>query len=139
MLERVLTHIHNWFEKNGRFGEWKISDGSLYLPFIQNGQYYRIIGSIFNDGLHLYPSDDLKDETFYGHIYGLAIPNQVIEISKEIEEWQEKNGDQSDSPFQSESFGGYSYSKGSDSSDSDGLSGWQKAFASKLSPWRKLS
>lgn len=139
MLERVLTHIHNWFDISWRNGEWQVVDGCLDLPFLQDGQYYRIIGSVFNDGLHQYPDNDLKDEIFFGQIRGLAIPNQVIEIADEIKEWQDKNGAHSDSPYQSESFGGYSYSKGSDSSDTGGLSGWQKVFASRLNPWRKLA
>lgn len=139
MLERVLIHIHNWFDCGWYDGKWQVLDGCLDLPFLQDGQYYRIIGSVFNDGLHQYPSDDLKDETFCGLICPLAIPKQVIELAEEIEAWQEKNGEQADSPYQSESFGGYSYSKGSSSSDDNGLSGWQKAFAGRLNPWRKLS
>ena len=139
MLERVLTHIHNWFEVSWIADEWQVVDGCLDLPFIQDEQYYRIYGSVFNDGLHKYPDNDLTDEKFSGVICGLAIPKQVIEIAEDIAEWQEKNGDQADSPFQSESFGGYSYSKGSEASNDNGLSGWQKAFASKLNPWRKLA
>lgn len=137
MLERVLTYIHNRFEVSAHSGTWQVADGSLYLPFFQDGQYYWITGSIFNDGLHQYPSDDLTDEEFKGIVYGLAIPKQVIELSLEIKDWEEKNGDQANGPFQSESFGGYSYTKGSDSGDGN-LSGWQKAFASRLNPWRKL-
>ena len=137
MLERVLTHIHNWFACSWRNGDWQVVDGTLDLPFLQDGQYYQIVGSVFNDGLHQYPDNDLKDETFTGQIRGLAIPKQVIELADEIKQWQEKNGEQADSPYQSESFGGYSYSKGSDGAGE--LSGWQKAFASRLNPWRKLA
>ena len=45
------------------------------------------------------------------------------------------------SPFNSESFGGYSYSKsgGSSSSGNVDLSGtWQGAFADRLNNWRKI-
>lgn len=118
-------------------GKWEVSDGCIDLPLL-DGQYYRIVGSVFNDGLHQYPDNDLTDEVFSGNIYGLAIPKQLIEIANEIKDWQDKNGDAADSPYQSESFGGYSYSKASGSSGDGSLSGWQLAFASKLNPWRKL-
>lgn len=137
MLEQVLTHIHNFFEVGYIAAKWQVVDGALDLPFLQDGQYYLIRGSVFNDGLHQYPDNDLTDEAFSGVIFSLAIPKQLIELAKEIEDWQAKNGDQADSPYQSESFGGYSYSKGSGSSGD--LSGWQAAYASKLNPWRKLA
>ena len=41
------------------------------------------------------------------------------------------------SPYVSESFGGYSYTKRS-GSDSGSVGGWQEAFKARLSPWRKL-
>lgn len=139
MLEQVLVHIHNWFERDYVWSEWKIEGGALDLPHVQEGQYFRITGSVFNDGLHQYPAKDLKDEIFTGSIYGLAIPKSVIDLAYEIKEWQDKNGSAADSPFSSESFENYSYSKASNASNSgDSLSGWQKAFSGRLNPYRKL-
>ena len=59
MLEQVLGEIHNWFrardEMDGvRPGVYAIEGGRLALPFLQPGQYYRVCGSLFNDGLHKY-------------------------------------------------------------------------------------
>ena len=139
MLEQVLMNIRNWFPVKGGIhsGTFTIKDGGITLPFLANGQYFRICGSVFNDGLHQYPASDLKAETFEGTVWALAVPQAVIELSAEIEAWEKKNGDASVSPYQSESFGGYSYSKATDSA-SGGAVTWQTAFRSRLSAWRKL-
>ena len=139
MLEQVLMHLKNWFLVPGGIheGTYTIEDGGIALPFLANGQYFRICGSVFNDGLHQYPAGDLKTETFTGTVWALAVPQAVIELAAEIEEWQKKNGDASVSPYQSESFGGYSYSKATDSALGGAVT-WQSAFRSRLNAWRKL-
>ena len=139
MLEQVLMHLKNWFLVPGGIheGTYTIEDGGITLPFLANGQYFRICGSVFNDGLHQYPASDLKAETFDGAVWALAVPQAVIDLATEIEAWQTKNGDASTSPYQSESFGGYSYSKATDSA-SGGAVTWQSAFRSRLNAWRKL-
>ena len=139
MLEQVLMHLNNWFLVPGGIheGTYTIEDGGIALPFLANGQYFRICGSVFNDGLHQYPASDLKSESFDGTVWALAVPQAIIELAAEIEAWQKKNGDASVSPYQSESFGGYQYSKATDSA-SGGAVTWQSAFRSRLSAWRKL-
>ena len=139
MLEQVLMNIRNWFTVDGGIysGTFTIKDGGITLPFLANGQYFRICGSVFNDGLHQYPEDDLTDETFNGTIWALAIPKAVIELADEIQKWQEKNGEASVSPYSSESFGGYSYSKATDA-ETGGAVTWQSAFKKQLSAWRKI-
>ena len=139
MLEQVLMHLKNWFLVPGGIheGTYTIEDGGITLPFLENGQYFRICGSVFNDGLHQYPASDLKAETFEGTVWALAVPQSVIDLASEIEAWQKKNGEASVSPYQSESFGGYSYSKATDSA-SGGAVTWQTAFRSRLNAWRKL-
>lgn len=141
MLEKVLTYIHNWFEQSRHAGTWDVEGGTFSVPFLQEGQYFRVVGSVFNDGLHQYPDTEMKDESFTGEIWALAIPRQVIDLAAEIEEWVDANKKVLDSPYSSESFGGYSYTKSSDLSTDNGgvvLSGWQSAFNSRLIPWRKL-
>ena len=139
MLEQVLMHLKNWFLVPGGIheGTYTIEDGGIALPFLANGQYFRICGSVFNDGLHQYPAGDLKTETFTGTVWALAVPQAVIELSAEIEEWQTKNGEAASGIYQSESFGGYSYSKATDSASGSAVT-WQSAFRSRLSAWRKL-
>lgn len=139
MLEQVLMNIRNWFPvKGGIYSDtFTIKDGGITLPFLADGQYFRIFGSVFNDGLHQYNVLDLTDETFTGTIWALAIPKAVIELADEIQKWQEKNGEASVSPYQSESFGGYSYSKATDA-ETGGAVTWQSAFKQQLSAWRKI-
>jgi hypothetical protein len=141
VLETVLTHIKNWFVvPNGvHEGIYAIENGSLPLPFLQDGQYYRICGSVFNDGLHKYgdTADKLQDEKFTGTVWALAIPKAVVDIAAKIDEWQTKNGEAVTSPYTSESFGGYSYTKATDST-TGAMATWETVFRSQLNPYRKL-
>ena len=139
MLEQVLMNIRRWFPVEGGIhsGTFTIEGGGITLPFLEDGQYFRICGSVFNDGLHQYNVLDLTDETFTGTIWALAIPKAVIELADEIQKWQGKNGEASVSPYQSESFGGYSYSKATDA-ETGGAVTWQSAFKRQLSAWRKI-
>lgn len=141
MLETVLTHLKNWFVVpcGVHEGMYTIENSSLELPFLQNEQYYRICGSVFNDGLHKYGDieDKLQNETFTGTVWALAIPKAVVELSAKIEDWQTKNGETVASPFTSESFGGYSYTKATDST-TGAVATWETVFRSQLNPYRKL-
>jgi hypothetical protein len=124
-------------------GTFAVSDGSIEpLSFLQQGQYYRIVGSVFNDGVWKYgeTSEQMQDETFDGSVWAMAVPPAVIALSAEIDDWIEANKDALNSPYQSESFGGYSYSKGgSYANDSNAAYGWRNQFASRLSPYRRIS
>ena len=139
MLEQVLMNIRNWFPVKGGIysGTFTIKDGGITLPFLADGQYFRICGSVFNDGLHQYNVLDLTDETFTGTIWALSIPQPVIDLANEIQEWQDKNADALSSPYSSESFGGYSYSKATNS-EAGGAETWQSHFKQQLSAWRKI-
>ena len=139
MLEQVLMNIRNWFTVDGGIhsGTFTIEGGGITLPFLLTNQYFRIVGSVFNDGIHQYPAVDLTDETFTGSVWALAVPKAVIDLADEIQKWQEKNADALSSPYQSESFGGYSYSKSTDA-ETGGAVTWQSAFKQQLSAWRKI-
>lgn len=139
MLEQILRHLNNWFLVDIHEGAFTVENGSIALPFLQSGQYFRIVGSVFNDGLHQYPASDLTDETFSGAVWALAVPKAVVDLSAEIAAWQEKHGDAVLSPFTSESFGGYSYTKASGgNAGTSAVTGWQDAFRNRLNEWRKL-
>ena len=140
-LTELCTYLNNFFPREKRDMKVTISGGSVTLPFLQDGQYFRIVGSVFNDGVHKYPSTTLHNEEFEGSIWSMAVPETVIDIASEIAEWQTKYGlvdSEAMSPFTSESFGNYSYSKGAASSESGNPNGWQTAFASRLVPYRRL-
>jgi len=137
MIDQICREINNYFDVERIFDNFTISGGSIDLS-LQEGQYFRIVGSLFNDGVYKYGDDlDLKDETFDGAIWAMAVPNQVIALSEEINQWILDNSEILSSPYQSESFGGYSYSLKS-GSDNGGSLTWQSHFASRLNPWRKL-
>lgn len=142
MLTEICEYLNNYFWRTKYHVKITISDGTFDADFLQEGQYFRIIGSIFNDGVHQYPATDLKDETFEGSIWSMAVPQAVIDLSSDIEAWLEQYGSvdsEAMSPFASESFGNYSYSKGTASSDSSSNpNSWQSAFASRLNNYRKL-
>lgn len=136
MLGHVLAYLRNYFPIRKWFGTYVIKDGSFELSELQNGQYFRVIGSVFNDGVYKYPASGLTDEVFTGAVWALAVPKDLLDLSAEIEEWQTKNGAKASGLYQSESFGGYSYTL---KSDAEGFgASWQSAFASRLNRWRKI-
>lgn len=148
---RVCSYLRNWFDRNQQHfaGIITVQNGALAETYGLNvGQYFRIVGSTLNDGVHLYPITTLNDETFSGMVQGMAIPPPVLEIMGKIEEWESKyrsydtrDGRAAMSPYSSESFGGYSYSKssgGAGDSTKDKSGTWQGVFGAELQPWRKM-
>lgn len=141
MLEELMRECRNWFvAPNGvHLGTFTVKEGSITLPFLVYGQYFRIVGSVFNDGVYEYGNFYLKDETFEGAIWALSVPPAFIKLSEEIKSWRDQYENAANSPFQSESFAGYSYTKSSANGNSGGsVTGWQGVFASRLNKWRKL-
>ena len=147
MLTELCQELRNWFDLNRYEGTFTISGGTLTADFLLQGQYYRIIGSIFNDGVHKFgdTEDVLDDEEFTGSIWALGIPKSVIQLAEDIQAWKDKYenvNSQSMSPFESESFAGYSYTKASASSAAGAAAstptGWKAVFASNLNRWRKI-
>lgn len=147
MISELCKELNNWDFNYGAekyFGSISIENGSLvtFSDKLVEDQYFRIVGSKFNDGVYKYPQEELKDEVFEGAVWAMAIPDEVIALANEIEAWVIKYGaldSSAMSPFNSESFGGYSYSKGnSDLNGSGKANSWQGAFASRLNKWRKI-
>ena len=140
ILTEVCEYLNNYFWEKKITGNFKITNGSISVIGLKDGQYFRIIGSTFNDGVHTYPATDLADEEFTGAIWAMAVPATVISLAREISEWQDKYGNvNSDamSPFTSESFSGYSYSKGAGASGGSNVI-WQDVFGVRLNKYRRL-
>lgn len=143
MLTELCQELNNWFDYGDRhYGTYTIENGAIEpLDFLQNGQYYRIIGSVFNDGVHNYPDseEELTDETFTGSIWAMSVPPAVLALAQEIEAYNASDAAKP-SPFVSESFGGYSYQKMSGTSGGGTAisSDWQSVFGKKLNKWRRL-
>lgn len=144
MLTEICDYLNNYFPVVKLSGTFTIADGALTSEYIKEGQYFRVIGSIFNDGVHKYPATDMTDETFDGVIWTMAVPQTVIDLAVDVEAWCNKYqavDSEAMSPFASESFGNYSYSKGTASAGASGSSnpnGWQVVFANRLNKWRRL-
>lgn len=138
-ISDLCKELNNWFEVDREFGKYEIKDGTIIIDSLQKGQFFRIVGSIFNDGVYEYPANDLKDEEFEGAIWPMAIPTEISNLLERINTWVDNNMSVLDSPYQSESFGGYSYSKASgNASNGDGNITWQSHFANELNQWRKI-
>lgn len=138
MLTDLCQELHNYFIKEIIAGEFEINeDGTIdgLEDKLIEGQYYRIVGSVLNDGVHRFSDSGLQPEKFSGAIWAMAVPPAVVALASEIESWIANNKDMLDSPYTSESFGGYSYSK---ATDANGSLSWQSHFGSRLNKWRKL-
>lgn len=139
-LTELCQELNNWFEQDKIYGSFEIVDGHMSFDpvYLQDGQWFRIVGSVFNDGVYQYPVFDLKDETFGGAIWAMAVPKAVEDLAKDITAYELANADVIASPYNSESFGGYSYSKGTGNSSGGSAADWQAHFARRLNKWRKL-
>lgn len=144
MLTELCQELKNWFDRGQPriHGAFEIVEGKIidtdFTDVIQDNQYFRIIGSVFNDGVHQYTNElELTDEAFVGSIWLMAVPKAVIDLADEIDTWVTQYGDSVKSPYNSESFGGYSYSMASGSGSSSKPT-WQSVFANKLNLWRKI-
>lgn len=143
MIEQICAFIHNFFVAKTYTGTFTISGGALTVDGLVEGQYIYIKGSRFNDGVCQYGVDELQDETFEGEVWDMRPPRAFVRLAGEIEDWVTKYGDTVSGPYQSESFGGYSYSlktgsNGNGNYDST-AAGWQGIFKSQLNQYRKLA
>lgn len=151
MLEQVMRHVRNYFIKEHHTGSFRVH-GNMIEPhdFLLDGQRLYITGSFLSDGVYTFHPDGIKndddnaaanlpDETFDGIVYALAVPPTFIALAGEIGEWVGKFGDVVNSPYQSESFNGYSYSKSSGTGSGNGSVTWESTFRSQLNQYRKVS
>ena len=146
-LEMIMRHIHRWFVRDEYEGDYIITNGTLDLDFLLPNQYYRIKGSVFNDGLHKYgdSEDVLTNETFHGKIAALVPEKMFLALVEEIQTWITDNAGALNSPYSSENvIGVYSYTlksggSGSQNNNNDGPISWQSQFKKQLDAWRKLS
>lgn len=140
-INDFCEEVNNYFEQTRIFGKFEIINGSIDLNRydIQEGQYIRVVGSVFNDGVYQYPippENGLVDEKFDGAIWVMAVPSSVVTQIEEVNQWEAMNQSVLNSPYQSESFGGYSYMLKTE--NAEGGLNWQTHFRRKLDRWRKV-
>ena len=132
-LFELLTYLRNFFPgKKWEFSDFQITGGKIELPELWDGSHYLVEGSRRNDGIHVYGDNDLLPETFTGTVTELCIDKQLLKKWVSINNWCRENEKLIYSPYQSESFGGYAYTK------TTVTTSWKSVFADDLRPWRKL-
>ena len=138
MLTEVCAEIRNYFVKDIHNGTFEIVGGKITpLDFIQENQYFRIVGSVFNDGVYKNTADlVLTDEIFSGSVWAMAVPPSVVALAEEIKKYSESD-EAKPSAYNSESFGGYAYTKATD--ENGAPIGWKKVFASRLNKYRRIN
>lgn len=151
MLTEICDYLHNNFDRDMPhfYGKFEIKNGVIESfndgdMGLQNGQYFRIFGSVFNNGVWKYGEDSLpKDEIFDGAVVLMAVPPDLVSLLGEIEQWMQKYGGADSvnmSPFDSESFDGYSYSKAQGFASTGGgmLNSWLAVYSTRLMRWKRL-
>ena len=143
MLYAVCRHLNNYFDKERIFDTFTVVTDDINAASsdlserIAKNQFYRIVGSTFNDGIYVYPtSGKLVPETFEGAVWLLAFPREFLDLVRDIAKWQEKYGSDAASPYTSEAVTGV-YSRTKSGGSAEGNS-WQSAFKDRLDVWRKI-
>lgn len=146
MITQICADIRNYFtyESDKHPGTYKVEGGVLVPSVDMPTDYYAVFGSRKNNGVHK-TTDVLKDEgEFVGSVWIMSVPDDFLALAAEIADWQTKYGgvdSEAQSPFYSESFGGYSYSKAAGSTSTGAnaaASNWQGVYASRLNRWRRV-
>lgn len=139
-LQDYCDELRNYFihdyDEDIYLDTYTISDGAITpFDFIETDQYFRIVGSMFNDGIYKNTTSlELVDEVFTGAVWAMYVPPNFLEIVAEADSYLTANPD---STITSESFGGYSYNKafGNNANLFDYL---PKSISQKLICYRKL-
>lgn len=146
-LTEVCAYIKNYFlnsDKAVTDGTFTITSGTAPLDTLLPDQYFRIVGSVLNDGVWQNNAADLANlrlEIFKGEIWSMSVPRDFEQLCDDIAAWRAVNEAATSpnmSPFQSESFGGYSYSKGGSSANGSSAATWQAQFAARLNTYRRI-
>lgn len=124
-----MRRVRNFFERERIEGTFTITGGVLApLP---DAPFIAISGSRWHDGVFPIGAlpGDMPDEIFDGKVWGLHPPSDFLALCEAISAYDEKNPI---GAYQSESFGPYSYTRGTAGN------GWEAAFAGQLLPYRRM-
>lgn len=144
-MEQVLEYLNNHFYKFAEKGTYKIENNEIQVrgKYVA-GQYIRITGSIMNDSvvkvisvndnlITLESADNSVriDEEFDGVIYSMAVPLNLINLCEKIKEYNDK-----DTGLVSESFGDYSYNKGTNKQGE--INTWKDRYKTELKAYKRM-
>ena len=143
-LTEICQDIHNWFDRARYVGHISIDgEGNVYCGTakigLMEGQYYRAVGSVFGDGVHLYPDADCPAEEFDGAIWEMRIPPAFLSLVQEIEDWNANERPKLMGAYSSEnlSSSGYSYQR-QDAEQMQKAASYKTVFGDRLNRWRKI-
>ena len=150
MLTEICGYLNNFFVETYYFGHVMVEGNIVFCDgseiTIKEGQYFTIVNAKAKSILGTYKQgDELKDRDIKnGAVWLMDIPDNVISLADEIAAWMEKYGgvdSVSNSPYNSESFGGYSYTKssgGSSDGSADSTPAWAKVYGARLAHYRRI-
>ena len=146
-LTTVCRHLRNFFKSTKESGEFSLAGGKITLKGkYLAGQYVLLSGKILADGIYkitaadngVYTLDGAAiDEEWTGDVYGLRMPTEFLELVEQINTAvakEKKNAGNGN--VRSENWVNYSYTLAS--GDGGKPITWKEAFASRLTPWRKM-
>lgn len=141
MLTKICAYLKNYFDYERHIGTIQIADGVITCngERIETGQHFALFRDRFVLGVYQ-AGDEIENKTFDGAIWLMDIPDGVKAADEWAEAWEAENGSaQANGPFQSESFGGYSYSKGTGANGGVGSSVFDQAqMKAMLAPYKKI-
>ena len=151
MPQDICEYIHNYFVPlSADVNTYTVAGGMISPAFgAEDGDRFLICGSRRNDGVYTWhpggikDDDDsnaagLRDETFAGTIRVCSIPPVLLALSGEIKAWVDANSAALSSPYQSESFNGYSYTLKSGGTQGGGSClTWRDQYGKQLERWRR--
>ena len=129
----VMRQVNNHFVSGYLDADFAVEGGDLKPAPAASFVY--IDGSVLHDGVWELQGgkligDDAADEAFTGRVWLLKPPRDFLALCKEIAAHDAKHPT---GAAQSESFGDYSYSMGTQAAG-----GWAAAFAARLTPYRRM-
>ena len=141
-LDDYCADLKNYFiadfDKDIHLGEYTIANSTISLDFLSENQYFRVVGSKFNDGVYKYDNKlSLVDETFDGAIWAMSIPPQFLTTVGEADAYLLAHPNAM--ALESESFGGYSYRRSLGGTTALGGFGYlPSTIAEKLNRYRRI-
>ncbi len=142
LMDEVCAETNNFFISHNYRGAFEIKNGIISpSDFIKNGQYFKISGSTFNDGIYqssfgvISPDDVVRDEKFIGNVWAMNVPPAFIALLSDIKKWTETEEPQKNA-YVSESFSEYSYTKATGANGAPLT--WKDVFSERLKRYRKV-
>ena len=145
MIDEICAEIRNYFSPpDDRYiGNFSVVNGVIFPSLSFPTDYIRIVGSHKKNGVHQISQNDLIDEPeFHGGVWIMTPPKAFLDLVNDISDWQEKYGgidSMAMSPYASENYGGYGYSKMTGAgSGASAFVDWKSAFAGRLNLYRRM-